>query len=53
MTLALLAAAWLAGLLVGLHYSANPLPVFLLAAATVPLAVLLQIAAVLPELPWY
>ena len=43
MTLALLAAAWLAGLLVGLHYSAEPLPVFLLALATVPLALLLRI----------
>ena len=30
MTLALLAAAWLAGLLVGLRYSADPWPVFLL-----------------------
>ena len=43
MTLALLAAAWLAGLLVGLRYSADPLPVFLLALATVPVALLLRI----------
>ena len=43
MTLALLAAAWLAGLLVGLRYSADPWPVFLLALATVPVAFLLRI----------
>ncbi len=43
MTLALLAAAWLAGLLVGLGYSADPLPVFLLALASVPVAFLLRI----------
>ena len=43
MTLALLAAAWVAGLLMGRHYSADPLPVFLLALATIPLAILLRI----------
>ena len=43
MTLALLAAAWLAGLLVGLRYSAEPLPVFLLALASIPVAILLRI----------
>ncbi len=43
MTLALLAAAWLAGLLVGLRYSAETLPVFLLALAMVPVAFLLRI----------
>ena len=43
MTLALLAAAWLAGLLVGLRYSSDPLPVFLLALAPVPVAFLLRI----------
>ncbi|MCH7620357.1 MAG: DNA internalization-related competence protein ComEC/Rec2 [Chloroflexi bacterium] len=43
MTLALLAAALLAGLPVGLRYSADPLPVFLLALATVPVALLLRI----------
>ena len=43
MTLPLLAAAWLAGLLVGLRYSPDSLPVFLLALATIPVALLLRI----------
>ena len=43
MTLPLLAAAWLAGLLMGLRYSTDALPVFLLALAAVPVAFLLRI----------
>ena len=43
MPLALLAAAWITGLLVGLGHSVDPLPLFLLALAPVPLAFLLRI----------
>lgn len=43
MTLVLLVAAWLAGLLLGLRVAIDPLPVFLLLLATLPLGWLLRV----------
>ncbi|MCH8744794.1 MAG: DNA internalization-related competence protein ComEC/Rec2 [Chloroflexi bacterium] len=44
MTLALLSAAWLVGLMLGFQLNVAPLPVFLLAFATLPLGLLLRLA---------
>ena len=44
MTLALLSAAWLVGLMLGFQLNVAPLPVFLLAFSTLPLGLLLRLA---------
>ncbi len=43
MTLPLLVAAWLVGLMLGFRWDVDPLPLFLLASAALPLAVLLRL----------
>ena len=43
MTLPLLVAAWLAGLMLGFRWEVDPLPLFLLASAALALAVLLRL----------
>ena len=49
MKLALLAAAWLAGVYLGIRTEVAPLPILLLYLATLPLALLLQITW---SFPW-
>ena len=49
MKLALLAAAWLGGIFLGLRVDTGTLPVLLLVLATLPLALLLQITW---RFPW-
>ena len=43
MTLALLSAAWLVGLMLGFQFNVAPLPVFLLVFSTLPLGLLLRL----------
>ena len=46
MKLALLAAAWLVGLLLGFQFNVAPLPILMLGASTLPLALLLAITPI-------
>jgi hypothetical protein len=48
MTLALIAAAWLIGLLLGFWLEVPPLPLLLLALSTLPLGLLLKLVGMSP-----